>query len=117
MTTTNILVLVNEKPIGAIETLTLKESRGNHRLEISRMRMAKERLAETFEKANFHVAAQKYPVHIVVMEDKVETLRATNVWLSGIATAYTTDEWILSEGVEAECEFITGIKTYQSSAE
>lgn len=123
MTTTNILVFAANKKdvLGAIESLTIKESRNdnivNVKLEITRMRMVRSKLSETFQDSKFLVASQVYPVHIVVVEDKVETIRATNVWISGIATSYITDEWMLSEGVEAECEFITGTQTYESSSE
>lgn len=124
--TTNILIFAANKKdaIGAIERLSIEEKKSVHadghisidaRLKITRMRMARSKLSETFQDSNFHVAAQVYPVHIVVIEDKVETIRATNVWISGIDKAYTTDEWIIAETVEAECEFITGTKTYESS--
>jgi hypothetical protein len=128
MTSVNILVLAADKKtvIGAIERLSIKETKSLHddgytstgvKLEITRMRLARSKLDITFQNGNFHVASQVYPVHIVVTEDKVETIRATNVWISGIDSNFTTDEWIIAEVVEAECEFIAGTQTYKSSSD
>jgi hypothetical protein len=123
MTTTNILILAsNEMALGAIQSLSITERRSENgsvsaTLKITRMRMDRLRLNETFQDSKFLVASQIYPVHIVVIEDKVETIRATNVWITSIAVSYATDEWILSEGIEAECEFVTGTRTYESSSE
>jgi hypothetical protein len=125
MTSTNILIFTSDKQaLGAIESLTIKEfvqenepASVNAKLEITRMRLSRERLNETFKDGKFHVDSQIYPVHIIIVEDKVETIRATNVWFSGISVSYMTDEWVISEGVEAECESVTGTKTYKSSAD
>lgn len=125
MTITNIIVLGNDdQPIGVIQTLSITEKVSiekpasvNCKLEISRMRLSSDKLHEIFQDGKFHVMAQKYPVHIVVMEDNIETIQANNTWLSGITTAYTTDKWIIAEGVEAECESITGTRTYKSSSD
>lgn len=125
MSYTSIIVLaIDKQPIGAIEKLTIKEftpegklASVNSKLEITRMRFSRERLKETFQDSKFHVAAQKWPMHIVIMEDKVETIRATNVWLSAVAASFITDEWIVAEGIEAECESVTGTIIYESSGE
>lgn len=116
-TTVNIIVLFdNNEPIGAIDSLTIIEGGSNPKLEISRMRLDRSRLIEVFKQSYVHATSQKYPVHIAVLENKVETIRATNVWITGIASSYNTDEWVLSEGIEAECEKVSGTKTYKSSS-
>lgn len=115
-TTISILVFAdNKEPIGAIQSLKVIEGGNNPKLEISRMRLSCARLHDVFGRSNFQASTQKYPMHIVVYEDKVETVRATNVWISGIASSYTFGEWVLSEGIEAECERVSGTKTYKSS--
>jgi hypothetical protein len=116
MTTTIIVLASNNQPIGACQSLTVKEYKAETeegtitsvKLEVPRMRFDRSKLSETFEKGHFHVASQVYPVHIVVLEDKTETFRATNAWITGIATTYSTGEWILAEGVELDCEDVTG---------
>jgi hypothetical protein len=117
MTTTNILVLAGDKPIGAIQSISVKENTSDNKLEILRMRLSRSRLSETFEGGHFHVTAQKYPVHIVVLDDGIETMRATNVWILGIDKTFTTDEWIIAELVQAECESVQFTKIYKSSDE
>jgi hypothetical protein len=116
MTTTNILILApNNKPIGAIQSFTMKESKTEDgqttsvKLEASRIRFDRLKLGEIFARGHFHVASQVYPVHIVTLEDKVETMRITNAWMSGITVSYTTDEWIIAEGVELEAESVTQV--------
>lgn len=113
-TTTNIIVIApNNDPIGAIQSFTMKETKTEDgsttsvRLEVSRIRFARTKLGEVFEHGHFHVASQIYPVHIVTLEDKIETMRITNAWISGIAVSYITDEWIVAEGVELEAESVT----------
>lgn len=115
---TNISILVidnNNQPIGAIQSLTIRDDGNNPKLTIDRIRLDRSKLDEMFQKGYFHVASQIYPVHIVVLEDKIETIRATNVWIRGITSSYTSGEWVLSEGIEAECESVSGTKTYKSS--
>lgn len=114
---TSIIVLTRDKqPFGAIDKLTLHISKGCPKLDVTRMRLSREKLAEMFKDDILTVQTQYYPFHIVVLEDNVETIRATNVWITELAAAYKTDEWILAEGVELECEFVTGIQDYESSA-
>ena len=118
---TTIIVTTNQ-PIGACESMTIKESRtedgySSAKLEVPRMRFSRERIKEAFERGFFHVAAQKIPLHISVIEDKVEIIRAHNVWITEIAVSFTTDEWIIAEGIKLECEYITGtIKSSNDSA-
>lgn len=115
-TTVNIIVLFdNNEPIGAIDSLTIIEGGSNPKLEISRMRLDRSKLEEMFQKGHLHVASQICPVHIVVLEDKVETIRATNVWISEIAASYTSGEWVLSEGIEAECKSVSRTKSSDQS--
>lgn len=115
MTTTIIITAGNKQPIGACESLTIKESKTEDnsttsvKLEIPRMRLDRSRLSETFERGHFHVASQVYPIHITVLEDGKETIHVHNVWISGIAAAFTTDEWIIAEGLELEAESVKTI--------
>lgn len=122
MTTTIIVTDCNKQPIGACERLTIKETRSEDnsttsvRLEVSRMRLSRARLKETFSDEKFLVATQTYPVHISVLEDKTETIHVHNAWISGIAVSYATDEWILAEGLELEAEYVEGTRTVTQEA-
>lgn len=109
---TTIIVTTNQ-PIGACESLIVKESKSEDgytsvKLEVPRIRFSRERIKEAFDKGFFHVAAQKLPMHISIIEDKVETSRIHNVWITEIAVSFTTDEWIIAEGIKLEGEYITG---------
>ena len=122
-TTTSIIVLgANKQPVGALESFTIKESKTENnetvsvKLEVPRLRWVRSRLCETFERSYFHVASQIYPVDIVVLEDNKETIRITNAWLTGIHVSYTTDEWIIAEGIEFEAEHVTTTQSDQSTS-
>ena len=122
MTTTIIVTAPNDQAIGACQSLTIKESRTEDNrttavhIEAPRMRFSRARLDEIFERGQFHVASQVYPIHISVLEDKTETVHIHNAWITGIAVSYTTDEWILAEGVELEAEYVEGTRTITQEA-
>lgn len=114
---TTIIVLALNKPIGACQSVTIKETKADDEsttsvmLKISRIRLSRLQLNELFEGGVFHMISQKYPMHISILEDSVET-HIHNVWLTSISTSFTTGEWIVAEGVEAEAEYV---KSNQSS--
>jgi hypothetical protein len=108
MTSTTIIIRVDDEAIGAIEKMTIRENNGSATLEISRLRLAKSKLDKAFHKGYFCVESQIRPVEIMILEDKAITSTYTSVWFSDISKYYTTtDEWIISEEIKAECESVS----------
>jgi hypothetical protein len=109
MTTTTIIVLFGDKPIGAIQSLTTITNDGytNPTLKSFRMRLDKTRMSEVFSRGFVHVAAQKYPVQIVIVEDKREIQKIHNAWFTSIEHTFTTGDWVILEEAVLEAEKIT----------
>src|SRR5574337_1440758 len=108
-----IITAGDNQPVGACESITIKEKRSENQvtsiaLEIPRMRLDRTKLDDLFSRGYFHVMSQIYPLHISILEDKIETVHIHNVWLTGIGVSFSTDEWIVAEGVELEAESIRG---------
>lgn len=116
MTTTKIIVLFDNTPIGAMRAFTLTKKYGtsedgyqweNVKLEGSRMRLDRLKVADVFSRSFINVAAQKYPVQIVVMEDDQEVQKIHNAWFSSIGYSYTSGDWIILESFMIEAEKVT----------
>lgn len=114
MTTTAIIVLFGDKPIGAIQSLTTikaaatsEDGYPSYTLKSFRMRLDKTKIAEIFSREYVHVAAQKYPVQIAMIVDKKEVQRIHNVWFTSVGYTYTSGDWAIVEESVLEAEKIT----------
>lgn len=133
---TNIIILVNNVPVGAVQSLQINEKRSikmidevgtdghidsvpNQSTEISgncqRIRFDKLRIAEAFSRGFIHVASQVYPFDIVIL-DKQKRDRGSqistvikNVWIEGIDYTYTVQDWVISETMQWKAETIFSI--------
>jgi len=133
---TNIIILVNNIPVGAVQSLAIHEKRSvkmidevgtdghidsvpNQSTEISgtcqRIRFDKLRIAEAFSRGFIHVASQVYPFDIVIL-DKQKRDRGSqistvikNVWIEGIEYTYTVQDWVISETMQWKAETIFSI--------
>lgn len=135
---TNIIIKVEGGAvIGAIQTLTVNEKRTlkmidevgtdghidsapNHSTNISgtcnRIRFDGARVAEAFGRDFIHVSSQAYPFDIVIMDrsrtaeaDRITTV-IKNVWINGIDTSYSADNWVIVENMSWEAETIYSFK-------
>lgn len=130
---TNILILVNNVAVGAVQTLQLTEQRtvkmvnevgtdGNidsapqSSIRITgsctRIRFDRLRVAEAFGRGFIHVASQVYPFDIVVLDkqkrdqsNQISTV-VKNVWINNINFTYSATDWIVSETMSFEAENI-----------
>lgn len=119
MTTTAIIVLFGDNPIGAIQSLTTiktaaasEDGYPSYTLKSFRMRLDKTKIAEIFSREYVHVAAQKYPaqkypVQIAMIVDKKEVQRIHNVWFTSVGYTYTSGDWAIVEEAVLEAEKIT----------
>ena len=133
---TNILILVNGKAVGAVQSISINENRtitpvkeigtdgiidsvptssttisGN----CTRIRFDKLRIAEAFGRNFIHVASQVYPFDIVILDKQKRDAQSQiatvikNVWINSISYTYSADSWIISDqmGWTAETIFST----------
>jgi hypothetical protein len=129
---TNMLVLVNDIPIGAIQELSVTESRGITMIQelgtdgfvdsvptsstkisgsCRRIRYDALRVTEAMGRSFIHLASQVYPFDFVIIDrnrrggNKISTV-IKNVWLTNIQYSYTVNEWIITDNIQWEAEAI-----------
>ena len=130
---TNILIMVNGTPVGAVKSMAINEKRNITMVNevgtdgsidscptssttisgtCQRVRFDRLRVAEAFGRGFIHVASQVYPFDIVLLDRQkrdgkfhiLTTVR--NVWISGIDYTYDADNWIVSESMSWNAERI-----------
>lgn len=125
--TTIIKILVNDKVVGAIQSIDIDETRDinfdkdesgniinsypsditNISVKATRIRFDRLRMEEVFSRGFFHVHSQKIPLQIEMDDGNVET-KIKNCWLkSDNKYTYTTKDYIIVENAELEAESIT----------
>lgn len=135
---TNILILVGNTPVGAIQTLTINESRDIQMINevgtdgsidsvpksssvfsgsCDRIRFDRLRIAEAFGRGFVHVQSQAYPFDIVIIDkqkadsaNQVSTV-IKNVWIKSIDYSYGADNWIITDKMNWVAETIYSILT------
>ena len=140
---TNIIVMVNNHAVGAIQTLTISEKRSikmidevgndghidsvpNQSANITgscqRIRFDRLRIAEAFSRGFVHVASQVYPFDIVILDkqkkntgNQISTV-IKNVWISGIDYTYQISDWVISDTMTWEAETIFSVLNGSSAS-
>jgi hypothetical protein len=133
---TNIIIMVNNTPVGAIQSMKISEKRGikmidevgtdghidsvpNVSTEISgsceRVRFDRLRVTEAFSRGFVHVASQVYPFDIVILDkqkrdqgSQISTV-IKNVWIDGLDYTYSADNWIITDSMSWKAETIFSI--------
>lgn len=130
---TNIVILVNNQAVGAVQTLSITERRSIRGISevgtdgmidsaptastditgrCSRIRFDRLRIAEAFGRGFIHVASQVYPFDIVVLDkqkrDKANQISTVikNVWIESIDYAYNQNDWIITDNMSWKAETI-----------
>lgn len=130
---TNIIIRVNDRPVGAIQQLTVNEKRPvkmidevgtdghidstpNGSTSISgncqRIRFDRLRIAEAFSRGFVHVSSQIYPFDIQIIDKQKRssanyiTTVLKNVWLDGIDYTYSVSDWIITDSMSWQAEAI-----------
>lgn len=111
--TTTIIVFVGDKPVGAIQSATISESRNEDFPEsthvtgkFQRVRFDKQKVAEAFSRGFLHVKSQVYPLQVEIRTEGHPTTQIQNVWLTSVGYTYHTDQWIIVDEMEWEAELI-----------
>lgn len=139
---TNIIILVNDVPVGAVQSLSVNEKRQiamideigtdghidsvpNKSTTISgscqRIRFDRLRIAEAFSRGFVHAASQVYPFDIVILDkqkrdqgSQISTV-IKNVWIGGISYTYEVSNWVITDTMEWEAESIFSVLNGGSS--
>jgi hypothetical protein len=139
---TNIIVMVNNTAVGAIQSLSINESRQIKMIDevgadghidsaptsstnitgtCRRIRFDRLRIAEAFSRGFVHVASQVYPFDIVILDkqkrdqgSQISTV-IKNVWIKSIDYAYEASDWIITDTMNWEAETIFSILNNGSS--
>lgn len=112
--TKNIIMMVGETAIGAIQSMKVHEDKDkdgyttNVTIDATRIRFDKERIKEAFEKGFLTAANQVYPFDIIVMEDATISCQIRNVWLTGTDYLYEVTEWFIANQALMQAEKIIG---------
>lgn len=135
---TNILIMVGNTPVGAVQELSINESRpikmidevgtdghidsvptgsSNFSGSCNRIRFDRLRIAEAFGRGFTHIQSQAYPFDIVIIDkQKSDTANQVstvikNVWIKSISYGYNTDNWIITDKMDWEAETIYSVLT------
>lgn len=130
---TNIIIMVENIPIGAIQTISVNEAREvrfineigtdghidsvptssvNISGDCNRIRFDRLRITEAFGRGFIHLASQTYPFDITIFDkqkaNKAEQITTVikNVWIKSLGTTYSATDWIIAESMSWEAEAI-----------
>lgn len=130
---TNIVIKVGPNTVGAVQELSVTENRPvfmvdevgtdghidsvpNKSTDISgncsRIRFDRMRIAEAFSRGFVHVAAQRIPFDIVIIDnwngDQNSALITTikNVWIEQVSYAYRVSDWVITDTMNWKAETI-----------
>lgn len=133
---TNIIIYVNGKAVGAVQSLKIGEKRSIKMIDelgtdghidsapiksaevtgsCERVRFDRLRIAEAFGRGFVHVKSQRYPFDIKIIdkskadESNWVTTTIKNVWITGIDYTYSADNWIISDTMTWEAETIYSV--------
>jgi hypothetical protein len=139
---TNIIIMVNNTAVGAIQSMAISEKRGLKMIDevgtdghidsvpnvstnitgsCQRVRFDRLRVAEAFSRGFVHVASQVYPFDIVILDkqkrdqgSQISTV-IKNVWISGIDYTYQVSDWVITDTMTWEAETIFSVLNNGSS--
>jgi hypothetical protein len=139
---TNIIILVGNTPVGAVQSLAISEKRSikmidevgtdghvdsvpNQSTNITgscqRVRFDRLRITEAFSRGFLHVASQIYPFDIVILDkqkrdqgSQISTV-IKNVWIGGLDYTYSATDWVITDGMQWEAEAIYSVLNGGSS--
>jgi hypothetical protein len=122
---TNILILVGNTPVGAIQKLSISEKRQIKMIDevgtdghidsvpisstnitgsCERVRFDRMRIAEAFGRGFTHLQSQAYKQKADVANQISTVIK--NVWINSIEYAYNADNWLITDNMGWEAETI-----------
>jgi hypothetical protein len=140
---TQIIIMVNNEPVGAVQTFSVSQSRQTTRVKeigldgtvevvpssvveisVSASRIVYDGLSitEAFARGFRNIQAQRIPFDIVVIDQYTGTgndaviTTYRNCWFTSISKAYSADDFIVTEDVDIEVEAIETIRQGEAVA-
>ncbi len=134
---TQIIILVNNEPVGAIQKFSESQSRNNKRiseigtdgtielvpnaptdisLSVTRIAFDGLTVTEAFSRGFRNVQAQRIPFDIIVIDqftgtgDDAVITTYHNCWFKSIRRSYQSDDYIISEDCDVDVEYISTIR-------
>jgi hypothetical protein len=130
---TNILIMVNNTAVGAVQSLNVQERRDIRMIDevgtdghvdsvpnksstvsgsCQRIRFDRLRIAEAFGRGFIHARSQVYPFDIMLIDQQkresslhiVTVIK--NVWITGIEVTYQASDWVISDTMNWQAETI-----------
>lgn len=139
---TNIIILVNNTAVGAVQQLSISEKRNLKMIDevgsdghvdsapvsstnitgsCQRVRFDRLRITEAFSRGFLHASSQVYPFDIVILDkqkrdqgSQISTV-IKNVWIGGLDYTYNADNWIITDTMNWEAERIFSVLNGGSS--
>jgi hypothetical protein len=133
---TNIIVMVNNTAVGAIQSMQISEKRSIKMIDevgtdghidsvpnqstnvtgsCQRVRFDRLRIAEAFSRGFVHVKSQVYPFDIVILDkqkaatgSQISTV-IQNVWIEGIDYTYQINDWVITDTMTWQAETIYSV--------
>lgn len=133
---TNIIILVNNTPVGAVQSLAITERRPIRMIDevgtdghvdsvpnqstnvtgtCQRVRFDRLRIAEAFSRGFVHAKSQQYPFDLIILDkqkrdqgSQISTI-IKNVWISEISYTYQVSDWVITDTMNWEAEDIFSI--------
>jgi hypothetical protein len=134
---TQIIIMVNNEPVGAVQSFSEKQSRTNKRiseigtdgvieivpqkatdvsLTIKRVAFDGLSITEAFSRGFRNLQAQRIPFDIVVIDQFTGTGNNAiittyhNCWFNNIGRTFNSDDYIISEDCGVDVEFVSTIR-------
>jgi hypothetical protein len=133
---TNIIIMVNDRAVGAIQSMAIKEARAIKQIDevgtdghidsvphqstnitgtCQRVRFDRLRITEAFSRGFVHAASQVYPFDIVILDkqkaatgNQISTV-IKQVWISGLDYTYASNDWVITDIMTWEAERIFSV--------
>jgi hypothetical protein len=140
---TNIIIKVNNIVVGAIQTLTVNETRAiksidevgtdghidstpqkstDITVECSRIRFDRLRVAEAFSRSFVHASSQIYPFDIIIMDKQKQDKKLwistiiKNCWINKISYAFNIGDWTITDNMGLQAETIYSVVNAASNS-
>jgi hypothetical protein len=139
---TNIIILVNNQAVGAVQQMTINEQRNITMIDevgtdghidsvptsstnisgsCQRIRFDRLRITEAFSRGFVHIASQVYPFDIVILDkqkrdqgSQISTI-IKNVWIESLGYTYDAGNWVITEAMGWKAETIFSVLNNGSS--
>ena len=118
-----IKILAYDQLVGVAQSISFRGSSSHgQKLWISRIKLDQSKLKKIFTQNQVYVAAQQYPMQIVIEEEikeilnpmqniireAKEILKIHNAWITGMGHSFTSTDCVVVEDVHLDAEYITG---------